>query len=1319
MHRIGRLTGDFIWMSLLFCLLIPALPAEAQQFEQTDETDEYIEYTLSNPSLNAAPPFDEMVPHPKQGSGYQIVERELVQVKKPSLDPEKLKQVWNLSDDDIPLIQMLNPGIHRGRRVASMVVHVSRPVRDSDHQFIITRKLVLRVNKSDDSARSDRNRETAQNVSGDNLFTRSGDHLFSSGQWYKIPIPENGIYQLTADYLENLDINLDSIDPDNLEIWTTGGETLPELNRTPRKKLTQIPIRVEGASDGTFDQGDRILFYANSPHQLQWEANNQTYRHVTHPYSNRNYVFLNISGNDGKRLTPANTDLDGSRTVREFRDFIWKEEELHKPEDDLKSGRNWYGERFGNEFGYRDKTILSDTLPGFRASEPVRLDMRMLSRSTNISTYDFQLNGSDAGSIQVSSIRYYNHAEFNAARSQGFINELSVEAPGDIVNLSATYNFSHSESIGFIDWIELTVTRSLIAEDGYLYFYAPRDGEADETGTYILQGFNEEPLVMDITDPVRPSLLATEARNNNYAVTHFTEPHQRFIAQSRYLTPPGGTSIPNQNLHGVSGHPDYLIITSDEFRESARELAEFRQQNDGLTPLVATQEQIFNEFSSGVPDIVGLRDFVKYFYNRALDDGVEPPQYLLFFGNTSYDYKNILEGARMPNLVFTFQSNQSLHRVNSFGSDDYFGMLDPDEGEWGRYDDDRVDIGIGRIPVTTPQEARMVVDKLKRYEEPENRGPWRNLFTFTADDGISGNSNDRDLHLLNADGTAVRMDHNRAGTRVNKIYEFAYPVENTGSGRRRPQASEAFIQSINKGTLVINYSGHGNEQTLSGERLFHSSKIPQLHNRNKPTIFVTATCSFGRYDDTEARSGAEKLLLWDQGGAIAAFTTTRVVYTSRNVNQPNNYSLNVKLSREMIEKDDQNLPARLGDIYRETKNSSVGSAFNSRKFILLGDPAMRIGLPRKKAALTQINKVDIANRDTTIRLQALDQVELSGMLRDDQGQPLSDYNGEANVTVYDSKRNVRLPDEPWMPNCVMTSDPYYDNCEYEVQSDVLFNGRASVNNGQFNSKFIVPKDINASDNNGRVVLYAQSGEQDGGGANTQLRFSGVNPDAENDNKGPSMDVYLNSEKFVNGNIVGSTPRLIVELEDQSGINTTGTGVGHEITAKVNANTQRTIVLNEFYTSELDDFTQGRVEYPMQELPEGEYNLTVQAWDVYNNPSQKEITFQVEDSDELVIDNLYNYPNPMNNFTRFVFEHNQAGNMLDVNIRIYTLSGRPVTELERSFVSTDSYGIIEWDGRGSDFDRLANGTYIYRVHIKANTPNGIKTKEKMEKLVIIQ
>ena len=216
-----------------------------------------------------------------------------------------------------------------------------------------------------------------------------------------------------------------------------------------------------------------------------------------------------------------------------------------------------------------------------------------------------------------------------------------------------------------------------------------------------------------------------------------------------------------------------------------------------------------------------------------------------------------------------------------------------------------------------------------------------------------------------------------------------------------------------------------------------------------------------------------------------------------------------------------------------------------------------------------------------------------------------------------------------------------------------------------------------------------------------------------------MDVYLNSDKFVNGNLVGSTPRLVVEMEDESGINTTGTGVGHEIIAKVNTQPQRTIVLNEFYTSKLDDFTQGRVEYPMQELPEGEYSLTVQAWDVYNNPSQKEITFQVQDSDELVIDNLYNYPNPMNNFTRFVFEHNQAGNMLDVNVRIYTLSGQPVAELERQFVSNDSYGVVRWDGRGSDHDRLANGTYIYRVHIKANTPNGVKTKEKMEKLVIIQ
>jgi len=491
--------------------------------------------------------------------------------------------------------------------------------------------------------------------------------------------------------------------------------------------------------------------------------------------------------------------------------------------------------------------------------------------------------------------------------------------------------------------------------------------------------------------------------------------------------------------------------------------------------------------------------------------------------------------------------------------------------------------------------------------------------------------------------------------------------------------------------------------------------ISRLNNRNKLSIFVTATCQFGRFDDTGSRSGAEQTLLWENGGTVSALTTTRVVYTSSTAGS-NNFGLNIQLTRKMLERDDEGLPSRLGDIYRNTKNTSQGSGFNARKFILLGDPAMRIGLPELNTQITRINGVDLEQApDSTIQIRALDVMSISGEVTDNQGNYLPDFSGETTITVFDSERIVNLPDRDW----VQDGRCYTGDCRYSVENDILFNGRVTVQNGQFSTEFIIPRDITFTPGNGRVLAYTSSNGTDGAGSVGNVVFNGINEDAPADSDGPMLDAYLNDRNFVNGNLVGSSSTLIVDLEDEAGINTTGTGVGHEIIATIDTNPRKTVVLNEFYQSDLDDFRKGRIEYPLDELSQGSYTLTVRAWDVYNNPEEATIHFEVADSDQLEIRNVYNYPNPMSRNTRFVFEHNQPGNQLDISIRIYTLSGMPVTHLQESQITSNSYANIEWNGLDRDYDRLANGTYIYVLRVGTDTPEGMQTEEKIEKLVIIR
>jgi len=1273
----------------------------AQTMEVIAETAQFTDYELRNDSLRIDHPFELMVATGGAQS-YEVISQRIVTVSRSDINPAT-HEALALSSTDSPFIQLLNPGVYRGREVNSLRIHVARYNEQEAGTYLITQSARIRVYKQTN---------VVQRVNPASIASQSSP--FNTGTWYKIPISKSGIYEIDAAYLQELGINISTINPRNIQIWGTPGYELPRLNSAQRPELTQIPIIVEGEGNNQFNSGDRILFYGHSHHQIIRNSQG-LYSHQLHRYSDSNYVFLTVASQPGLRLQETTVTQNPVRTVNTFRDFLWKETDLYKSEERIRSGLEWYGQRFSSSASLRQQEILRDTIPGFIQGQLVNIRVQLMGRSTQPMSFNFTSGNSNLGSVSIASIPNYTDDVGLSGRLATFTTQAQVQSSNDIISLAAQMNFSESNTEGFIDWIRLAFDRNLTAHNNRLLFYAPADGEASEIATYNLSGFTQPPLLLDTTNPMAPVRISTTGSGSNVQFRYNTNPENRFTAQSAFFKPGEGEAIELQNLRGLSNYPQYVIVTAELFLDQAQEWADYRAQKDGFETVVVTQNQIFNEFSGGVPDVTAIRDYMKFLYDRAAAAGQNMPEHLLLFGEATFDFRGIQNGA-LRNFVFTFQSDESLHRINSYGSDDYFGLLDDNEGVWAPFTtNERLDIGIGRFPVQNRDEARVIMDKIRRYESPQTLGDWRNRFSFSADDDFPEIEINRDLHLLNADGTAIQIEKNETATRIDKVYMLSYPVETTASGRRVPQATNDFIDSFNSGSLVINYSGHGGQTVLADERLFTVDMIPLLTNRDKLSIFVTATCQFGRYDDNEAKSGAERTLLWENGGTVAAFTTTRVVFTSSTAGS-NNFGLNIQLTRQMVEREANGKPQRLGDIYRRTKNTSQGSGFNARKFILLGDPAMRIGLPENNAEITELNGVNLElDADTTLQIRALDMVEMTGRVTDQSGQFLSSFNGEVNITVFDAERTVRLPDKYW----VIEGRCFQPNCEYDVETDVLFNGRASVQNGMFNASFIVPKDINFSPDNGRILIYSRGAGIDGSGSFNRINFNGINPDAPEDTEGPELDVYLNDQNFVNGNLVGSSPTLIVELSDNSGINTTGIGVGHEIIATIDTQPRRTIVLNDFFTGNLDDFTSGRIEYPLQNLPEGSYTLTVRAWDVHNNPSEKNIFFDVADSERLLIRNAYNYPNPMNNFTRFVFEHNQPGTLLDIDVRIFTLSGAPVMQLQETQITTNSYAYIEWNGRDRDYDRLANGTYIYVLRVRADTPQGRQTEEKIEKLVIIR
>jgi len=1310
---------------LLMLTGLASVELHAQQFRIIQETSEFTDYEYRNDSLKIAAPQFLNVPSREGELRYRILQQDIVRTSSPQLANQQIG-----SDEDLmaiipstsePLVSASPVHEYRKQYQSTLMLHVSRQDLNDSSSFLVARNIRIRV--YNDQTWSRRASEAAARTQS------AQSHPLSSGTWYRIPIGKNGIYRLNRTYLRDLGINTDSIDPRNIQVWGTPGYELPKANADERPSFAQIPVIVEGESDGNFGSGDAVVFYANDINQRIFNPSTLEWDHNLHAYDTQNYVFITVGQEQGLRLAPFQASGSVTQDITQFRDFRWLEQDLYMPESQQRSGTFWFGQLFTPEF--RDQTVFTDTLAGFVQGSDIEFRARMGARSRTSSSFSFTRGSQNAGSITIAPITNLISATGRAANLGNITRQLNnVNLENDRIQIQAQYSPTSPDSRGWVDFIHVRATRLLAPNNGILEFLSPDNSEStNQIARYVFNGFSSAPLVMDVTNPANPVLIPAEGSGNNWSARYLYSPGRQLIAATRFLTPAMGSQIANQNLSGTNFYPDYIIVTHESMVDAAQRLADYRAARNGLRPLIVTQRQIFNEFNGGVADPVAIRDFMKYLYDLAGLDDELMPKYLVLFGNATFDYKGI-ESSPMQNLVFNFQhyvDNDNLSRVDTYGSDDFFAFLGDDEGSWRRQDqNNRLDIQIGRFPVQNLDQANNMVDKVIAFENLEQAGDWRTLFTFTADDNVNGQSNDRDLHTFNADFTAETIDEDDSGIRVRKLYQFSYPVENTPAGQRVPQATTALVNQINNGTLTLHFSGHGSEQQLTQQRLFQSSDIPRLTNKNRPFIMVTATCSFGRYDDNVDFSGAEKLINHTNGGAVASLTTSRVVFTSSspNVGQDNNFALHIELTRQMVERNPDGTNKTIGQVFKNTKNfvaanneAANSNRINSRKFVLLGDPAMTMGLPEKKIEITGINGISDFS-EGPLQIRSLDRVSITGQVSDANGMVDTQFNGEGFVRVFDASRLESLPN----PDVTCNLLP---GCGFRVQNDVLFNGRVSITNGEFSTEFIVPKDIAYSDSLARIHVYGVNPTRtDAAGSFSQFYLNGINEDAENIFDGPELDVYLNDDNFVNGSLVNSDPMLYVNVFSEGGVNTTGAGVGHEIIGILrnqdNPQQEQTFILNDFYSSELDDFTRGQIEYPLDNLSDGSYSMSVRVWDVFNNVGESEIFFDVSGGDELTIRNVYNYPNPMNNFTRFAFEHNQAlGQPLDVFIRIYTLSGRPVAQIRESRIATGNLEMFEWTGRDDDHNRLAAGTYLYHLRVRTDGANGRMTEEKIERLVIIR
>lgn len=1112
--------------------------------------------------------------------------------------------------------------------------------------------------------------------------------VLASGNWYKLCIEETGVYKLDYSYLEELGINPDEVKKEDISLFGNGTGMLPEANDAPRHDdLKENAIYVSGNPGNNFSKSDYILFYGKSPHQWSFNESKGFYEHEVHLYSGQNCYFLSTNVGEGKRI--VNRDgLNNSpdSIITTFVDYSYHQNDQYNL---IESGKTWYGELFNitlsRDFHFSFNDLVKDS-QGF-------LHTHLAAHSSNTSSFSIEV-GNTQSQVNIPKVPSSTSTGYKARYVE---EDIYFSQAGSNIPITISYNRTATGGKGWLNYIALNVERKLHFRKPQLLFRAT--GLQEMIAEYRLSNIDDNITVWDVSDRFNIKSQLGNKEEDKFTFKVQGKEKMSFVAfdGSNYLEPSLKGKIPNQNLHGNKVH-DMVIVTPPKFLNEAERLGSFRSKNDGLSVLVVTTEEVYNEFSSGVPDISAIRNFMKMFYDRA-DNSDQMPKYLLLFGNGTYDNKDILGYG--GNLIPTFQTKESLNYSSSWISDDFFGLLADGEGENAT---GNLDIGIGRLPARTLNDASIIADKIIRYDKRiegwdyigynydfagmvSNYGDWRNKVALIADDG------DNNVHLNDAEYLYDIMINDFPVYNTEKIYLDSYDKVVMASGERYPEVNKVINNLVNRGALLINYIGHGGYNGLAHERVLTFDDIQTWNNYYNLPVFMTATCQFSTFDrpDPSSLSAGVRIFLKPDGGAAALFTTTRLAWAGSNKRLNNNF-----MSNAFKPMDNGKYP-RLGDMIRKAKVES-GSGNNIMNFVLLGDPSMQLAFPEHKVKTTFV-------QDT---MKAFDKVNIKGKVVNNQGNLISDYNGVVYPTVYDKKKRFTT----------LGNSSDSNPAEFEMRNNTLYKGKVTVENGIFEFDFIVPKDIGYKFGEGKISYYTDDdGNTDGHGYYDQFHVGGTADNYEPDYEGPQIELYLNDTTFISGETVNSNPILIAHLFDESGINTTGE-LGHDIVAILNDNRTNQHVLNDFYESSLDTYKSGKVVYPLSGLEEGEHTLKLRVWDTHNNPSVSSIKFIVAGSSEFAIENLVNYPNPFSYNTTFKFTHNNFDDYkMDVKIEIFNISGQKVSNINETINITgfDSFR-IDWDGTNDSGSMLEQGFYLYKVTV--STPDG-KTASESSKLVIIK
>lgn len=1102
--------------------------------------------------------------------------------------------------------------------------------------------------------------------------------VLSSGTWYKMGIDNTGVHKLSYSDLENLGIDPGQLDTKKIGVFGNYNGMLHESNgRIRPDDLLENSISIVGGEDGSFDTDDYILFYAQSSTTWKYNLFTGRFDHFTNLYADTSYYFLTTDAGINKRIQLVGSVIDDpSETVNSFYDYAVHEEDL---ENLMYSGKAWFGERFTGETTER---IFNFSFPNLNTERALYINFEMVARGF-IKTYAevyindvLVVDSLDFDKVNTSGSRY---ASLKSSKKTFF-------ADSDKLDVKVKYYSDDPTAIAWLNFLELNAERKMIFTGGQMGFRDPHVSASGNIARYEIEDVTTNVRVWDISDVFNPVEVDFNMSGSRLDFTLYADTIHDFTLfdETDYFKPVEISSVQNQNLHEISD-VNFVIISPDYYKTQAQRLAQLHEEVDGLEVIVVSPEEIYNEFSSGSQDVTAIRDFMRMLWKT--DAFGDEPGYLLFFGDASFDYKHRIH--ENTNIVPTYQSDESLRETQSYATDDYFGLLDDDEGDNCR---GNLDIGIGRFPVSNEHDAEVAVDKVVYYLNQNElvMRPWRNSICFVADDA------DHNLHLHQAKYLISTTDTVQPIFNLNKIFSDAYTKVTVPGGKRFPEVNKKIINQVEEGALIVNYTGHGGLISWAEELILDVPTIRGFENIENMPLFITATCEFSRFDNPEFISAGEYLYLNENGGAIALLTTTRLAFAASNI------IVNQRIYEHLMEREDGERP-RLGDLIRLSK---IPSNSNFLNFALLGDPALRLAYPQYNVVTNTVNDRAVDNKADTVH--ALSLVTINGSVVDHSGGKMTNFNGYVYPKVYDK----------YSEYTTLGTETDSSPEDFDLMDKILFNGKITVVNGDFEFSFLVPKDISYRYGFGKISYYAfdTAAHIDAWGSYRRIFIGGLDNQAEPDNSGPEIALYLNNENFQSGDDVPINSYFLADLFDQSGIHSTGNSLGRDIALTMDGDLANTMVMNEYYVPDVDTYQSGEVSYLFNGLTDGWHLFTLKAWDLQNNSSETTIDFYVDEYAEILLSNVMNYPNPFSDETYFGFIHNKQGAVLDVQIKIYDINGRFVTQLDDNVGSVGDEAIpIKWDGKDHNGNPLPSGLYTYHILVTDYTGNTTIQRQKMIKL----